>query len=64
MMTKPSVRVPLKKAHSDGDGKAITNKILLSLSSTECKEVVSKLEFVRLQLHQVIHEAGETVKSG
>jgi len=64
MMTKPSVRVSLKKIHSDGDGKAITNKILLSLSSKECKEVVSKLEFVRLQLHQVIHEAGETVKSG
>ena len=49
--------------HSDGDGKAITNKILLSLSSKECKEVLSKLEFVRLQLHQVIHEAGESVKS-
>ncbi len=64
MMTRQSVRVPIKKAHSDGDGKAITNKILLSLSSKECKEVVSKLEFVRLQLHQVIHEAGETVKSG
>ncbi len=63
-MTRPSVRVPLKKAHSDGDGKAITNKILLSLSSRECNEVMSKLEFVRLQLHQVIHEAGERVKSG
>jgi len=63
-MTRPSVRVPLKKAHSDGDGKAITNKILLSLSSKECNEVMSKLEFVRLQLHQVIHEAGEKVKSG
>ncbi len=63
-MTRPSVRVPLKKTHSDGDGKAITNKILLSLSSKECNEVLSKLEFVRLQLHQVIHEAGERVKSG
>ncbi len=63
-MTRPSVRVPLKKTHSDGDGKAITNKILLSLSSKECNEVMSKLEFVRLQLHQVIHEAGEKVKSG
>jgi len=63
-MTRPSVRVPLKNAHSDGDGKAITNKILLSLSSKECNEVLSKLEFVRLQLHQVIHEAGERVKSG
>lgn len=25
---------------------------------------MSKLELVRLKLHQVIHEAGETIKSG
>ncbi len=27
-------------------------------------QVLSKLELVRLKLHQVIHEAGETIKSG
>ena len=63
MSTKPSVRVPIKSGLSDGDGKAIANKILLSLPGKECREVLSKLEFVRLQLHQVIHEAGERVKS-
>jgi CRP-like cAMP-binding protein len=63
MSTRPSVRVPLKPGLSDGDGKTIANKIILSLPSKECREVLSKLEFVRLQLHQVIHEAGERVKS-
>ncbi len=64
MSTRPSIRVPTKPAYSDGDGKAITNKILLSLPTRESKEVLPKLEFVRLLLHQVIHEAGENVKSG
>src|SRR5579864_7476794 len=49
---------------SDGDGKAITNKILLSLSRKEYSQILPKLEFVRLKLHQVLHEAGETIKSG
>jgi CRP-like cAMP-binding protein len=65
MPTKPGTRVPYRrKIYSDRDGKAIRNKILLTLSSQECSQVLSKLEFVRLQLHHVIHEAGETVKSG
>ena len=63
-MTKTAIRVPIKKPNSDGDGNVIGNKILLSLSSKECKAAVAKLEYVRLQLHQVIHEAGETIKSG
>jgi len=48
----------------DGDGNHIANSILLRLSSKECKEVPSKLEMVRLKLHQVLYEAGETIKSG
>src|SRR6266436_9173866 len=54
----------IQKAPSDGDGHAVANKILLSLPPKERDQVLSKLELVRLKLHQVIHEAGETIKSG
>jgi CRP-like cAMP-binding protein len=49
---------------SDGDGKLVANKILLSLGPDDSSQVLSRLEFVRLKLHQVLHEAGETIKSG
>jgi CRP-like cAMP-binding protein len=42
----------------------VGSKILLSLSRKECTQVFAELELVRLKLHQVIHEAGETMKSG
>ncbi len=48
----------------DGDGNHIRNKILLGLSGKERDMLFPKLEFVRLKLHQVLHEAGETIKSG
>ena len=47
----------------DGDGNPVHNEILLTLPSTEYEAVVPKLEFVRLKLHQVLHEAGETLRS-
>ena len=47
----------------DGDGNKIGNLILRGLSRKECTEVFSSLEFVRLRLHQVLHEVGETIKS-
>jgi CRP-like cAMP-binding protein len=50
-------------AHIDGDGNGIGNRILLSLSRKEYEQVLPKLELVRLKLHQVIHEAGESIKS-
>ena len=65
MSTRPSIRVPTRPTNSNGDGNAIANKILASILPTkESKEVLPRLEFVRLVLHQVIHEAGEKVKSG
>ena len=64
MAKKTSVPIRVAKPPSDGDGKTIANKILLSLSSKECSQILPKLEFVRLKLHQVLHEAGETIKSG
>jgi CRP-like cAMP-binding protein len=64
MAKKTATPLRAVKPPSDGDGKAIANKILLSLSRKECSQVLPKLEFVRLKLHQVLHEAGETIKSG
>jgi CRP-like cAMP-binding protein len=48
----------------DSDGNVVGNKILLNLSREEFDPVLSKLELVRLKLHQIIYEAGETIKSG
>jgi CRP-like cAMP-binding protein len=52
---------PIKR---DSDGNHVANKILLSLPPKEFEAVSPKLELVRLKSHQVIHEAGETLKSG
>src|SRR5438067_306366 len=55
---------PSPRSTGDGDGNHIANKILLELPRQESGAVLPKLEFVRLKLHQVLHEAGETLKSG
>ena len=47
----------------DGDGKKISNLILLALPQQECEQFFPSLELVRLKLHQVLHEAGESIKS-
>ncbi len=64
MLKKAFIRPRLPKPPTDGEGKLIGNRILLSLTSEECKKAVSKLEFVRLKLHHVLYEAGEIIKSG
>jgi CRP-like cAMP-binding protein len=51
-------------SQTDLDGNRVSNKVLLGLSDEERGQVVSRLEFVRLKLHQVLHEAGETIKCG
>jgi CRP-like cAMP-binding protein len=48
----------------DGDGNHVHNEILLALPPKEREQLLPKLEFVRLKLHQVLHEPGETLKSG
>jgi CRP-like cAMP-binding protein len=50
-------------ATRDGDGKEITNLILCSLPRNESAQIVPSLEFVRLTLHYVLHEVGETIRS-
>jgi len=64
MVNKRSTSLSAGKAPADGDGHAVHNKILLSLSREEYKRVLPKLELVRLKLHQILHESGETIKSG
>lgn len=45
------------------DGKEPGNLILLALSSQERTQLFPSLEFVRLNLHQVLYEAGDVIKS-
>jgi CRP-like cAMP-binding protein len=48
---------------SDGRGKHIYNEILRELPRNEFGTVFPKLELVRLQPRQVLHEAGDTLRS-
>jgi CRP-like cAMP-binding protein len=48
----------------NGDGNHLYNEILLSLAPRERDELLSTLEFMRLKVHQVLYEPGETMKSG
>jgi len=50
-------------SRNDGDGNSVHNEILLALPIKDIEMVLPKLEFVRLKLHQVLHEAGATLKS-
>lgn len=64
-MTKHfSVRASRAKPPTDGDGRAMGSQILVSLPRKESDQLFPKLELVRLKLHQVLHESGETIKSG
>lgn len=54
---------PSASSKRDGDGNHVANEILLSLPRVESDLVLPKLEFVRMKLHQLLHEAGETLKS-
>jgi CRP-like cAMP-binding protein len=67
MAKKPSSvrpKIPSPPSNRDGDGNHIHNEILLGLPPKESDMLLPKLEFVRLKLHQVLYEAGETLKSG
>ena len=61
--SRPPLRATSKPLGADGDGNHIHNEILLSLPSTESDLLFSKLEFVRLKTHHVLHEPGDTLKS-
>ncbi len=52
-----------KSSPTDNDGNPIHNEILLDLPRKGCDVLLSKLEFVRLRAHHVLHEPGDTLKS-
>ncbi len=64
MAKNNSKPVRVSKPLTDGDGNLIHNKILLALPPEELNQALPKLEFVRLKLHQLLYEAGDTIKSG
>jgi CRP-like cAMP-binding protein len=65
-MAKPSPILPTGRspARRNGEELQIQNEILLDLPRKECELVLANLEFVRLKPGQVLHEAGEPLKSG
>lgn len=61
---RPFSKPPHKAAAPRGDGNnPILNEILLSLPAKECDLIFSRLEFVRLKTHQLLHEPGDTIRS-
>jgi CRP-like cAMP-binding protein len=64
MPKNPSVstRAIPPPANHDGKGK-IGNLILLALPPRESKQLLPELEFMRLNLHHVMHEASEVIRS-
>jgi CRP-like cAMP-binding protein len=64
-MAVQSVRgAPGRFAKHENERSGVGNIILLGLPPAEWVQLFSALEFVRLRLHQVLHEAGEAIKSG
>jgi CRP-like cAMP-binding protein len=60
---RPSAKPFPKRVPTDGDGNHIHNLILHALPLQERELISSKLEFVRLKTHQVLHEPGDSLKS-
>src|SRR6266496_4205133 len=63
LKARPPTVSSLKPPSNDGDGNHIHNHILLGLPSKEAAMLYPKLEFVRLKVHHVLHEPGDTLKS-
>ena len=60
---RSSARSSQNPPYTDGDGNQIHNEILLGMPRQEREMLFSKLEFVRLKTHHVLHEPGDTLKS-
>ena len=54
-MAKAAARVSRTRSPSDGDGRAVGSKILLSLSNKECQRVLAELELVRLTIPRRVY---------
>ncbi len=64
MSFSPNSPSPSRSDPQDHNGRAIGNQILRALPKKECTQIFSSLEFVRLKLHQMLNEAGESIRSG
>src|SRR5215475_12379916 len=62
-MPKPRPPTATTLSRGSADGKEVGNLILLALSSQDRAQLLPSLEFVRLKLHQVLHEAGDVIRS-
>lgn len=56
--------MPLLPLLRDGDGNQVHNEILLSLPRREFEFILERMEFIRWEAYHVVHEAGETMRSG
>jgi len=54
---------PTGNGNGNGESRTVANEILLKLPQEESNLLFPKLEFVRLRIHQILHEAGEKIKS-
>jgi CRP-like cAMP-binding protein len=61
--TRLPIYRPAKLISPDVDGNRVQNEILLSLPSEESGVIFSKLEFLRLKPHHLLHEVGDSLKS-
>jgi CRP-like cAMP-binding protein len=61
--SQPTKNPSAQSSQTDGDGNQIHNHVLLNLPQKEREALFPKLEFVRLLVHTVLHEPGETLKS-
>jgi CRP-like cAMP-binding protein len=58
------ISLPKTRVHSRKiDNNDVSNEILLKIPGNEFDKLSPKLEFVRLKLHTLLHEAGEQIKS-
>ena len=61
-MATTKLQVVQSADRTDAEGKAITNRILLSASDSDYNLLRPHLEFLNLPSHLVVHEAGEKLK--
>ncbi len=54
---------PPSTLRHDSDGNPVHNKILLRLPNNEWETLCPQLEFLRLPLQQLLHEAGASIRS-
>jgi CRP-like cAMP-binding protein len=62
-ITSVRAKNPPVSSSKDGDGNSVYNEILLALPPREREQLMPNLEFVRLKLHTVLFEPGDTLKS-